>query len=404
MRVSTNQMQLTAISSMIDRQSDLSHTQLQVATGKRVVNPSDDPVASASLLNLEQSRSQTERFQVNADAARARLSIEEGILSSVTEQIHRVRELAIHANNSHITTEDRSYIAKEVRHILDEIIALANSTDNNNQYLFSGNQGKTKPFSTTATGVRYDGDGGQRLLQVGSGRRVADADPGNEVFMNIMNGNGDFYAQEDIHTGSGVIHSGTVVDRLLLTQHDYTITYSDTTGDTIADEFVVVDNVTGGIVLGPSPYVEGDAVSFDGIQVTVQGAPADGDTFTITPSVEQSLFTTLNDLIQTMERPATGDTSGARMINGINRALYDLDQSLDNILNTRAAVGARLNAIDDQSANNENFILQVEESISVLNDLDYAEAISRLNLQMAGLEASQKAYTRIQGLSLFNYI
>lgn len=404
MRISTNQMQLSAVNAMLDRQSELSHTQLQVATGKRVVKPSDDPVASASILSLQQSRAQTERYQLNADAARARLSIEEGVLTGVTDQIHRVRELAVYANNTHITNSDRESLAQELRQILDEVLGLANTTDNNNQYLFSGNQGATQPFSQTSGTFQYAGDGGQRLLQVGPSRRVADSDPGSEVFMNIKNGNGTFRTQEGVHNGSGVIDAGSVVDNTAYTGHDYTITFADNDADGIADEFSVVDDVSGATVLGPATYTEGASITFDGIQLEISGAPADGDTFTVTPSSEQDLFTTINNLIQTLETPVVDDNSQARLNNAINRTLVDLDQSLDHILNVRSDVGARLNAIDDQVNNNENFLLQVDESISVLNDLDYAEAISRLNLQLTGLQASQQAFTRVQGLSLFNYL
>lgn len=404
MRISTNQMQLSAVSSILDQQSKLSHTQMQVATGKRIVKPSDDPVASAAILSLQQSRSQTERYLVNADAAKARLSIEEGALGGVTEQLQRVRELAVYGNNSHISNSDRTSLAKELRQILDEVLGLANSTDNNGQYLFAGNQGLTMPFSQTATGFSYDGDGGQRFLQIGPSRRVADSDPGNEVFMNVLNGNGVFRSSEGVHTGTGVIDAGSVVDKSLYTGHDYTITFVDNNGDTVADEYTVVDNISGAIVLGPAAYSDGSAITFDGIQVSVRGTPNDADTFIVTPSTEQDIFSTISNLITAFETPVTGDNTQAKLGNAVNRSLVDLDQSLANVLNVRADIGARLNAVDDQNNNSENFLLQVDESISTLNDLDYAEAISRLNLQLVGLEASQKAFTRVQDLSLFNYI
>jgi flagellar hook-associated protein 3 FlgL len=404
MRISTNQMQLSAVGSILDQQSKLNHTQMQVATGKRVVNPSDDPVASAAVLSLQQSKSQTERYVVNADAAKARLSIEEGTLTGVTEQLQRVRELAIYGNNSHISNSDRESMAKELRQILDEVMGLANSTDNNGQYLFAGNQGNTTPFSQTPTGFQYNGDSGQRFLQIGPSRRVADADPGNEVFMNVLNGNGVFRTSEGVHLGTGVIDAGSVVDKSLYIGHNYTINFADNNGDTIADEYTVVDNISGATVVAATPYTSGASIAFDGIQVSVSGAPNDADTFTITPSSEQDIFSTINNLITAFETPVTDESSQAKLNNAVNRNLVDLDQSLANVLNIRADIGARLNAVDDQNNNSENFLLQVDESISVLSDLDYAEAISRLNLQLVGLEASQKAFTRVQNLSLFNYI
>jgi flagellar hook-associated protein 3 FlgL len=88
----------------------------------------------------------------------------------------------------------------------------------------------------------------------------------------------------------------------------------------------------------------------------------------------------------------------------VNRTLADLDQALENVYGIRAQIGARLNGIDNQKDNNENLILQVDESLSVLNDLDYAEAISRLKRQLVGLQAAQESYAKVEGLSLFDYI
>lgn len=70
----------------------------------------------------------------------------------------------------------------------------------------------------------------------------------------------------------------------------------------------------------------------------------------------------------------------------------------------RATVGARLNAVDAQKDVNDGFKLQVQETLSKLQDLDYAEAVSRLNLQLTGLQAAQQSFLKIQGLSLFNFL
>ena len=81
-----------------------------------------------------------------------------------------------------------------------------------------------------------------------------------------------------------------------------------------------------------------------------------------------------------------------------------LDQALDQILTARANVGARLNALDQQQELNRDFILDVQTTLSDVQDLDFADAISRLNVQTAALQAAQQAYIRVQNLSLFNFL
>jgi flagellar hook-associated protein 3 FlgL len=77
---------------------------------------------------------------------------------------------------------------------------------------------------------------------------------------------------------------------------------------------------------------------------------------------------------------------------------------MDQVLAARTRIGTRLNAIDQQRAVNEATIASLETNISQLKDLDYAEAITRLNAQSVGLEAAQQSYVRVQGLSLFNFL
>ena len=81
-----------------------------------------------------------------------------------------------------------------------------------------------------------------------------------------------------------------------------------------------------------------------------------------------------------------------------------MDQSIGKILEIRANVGARLNTVDKQIEINASFTLQLKTTLSEIRDLDFSEAVTKLNLRLVGLQAAQNAYTRVQGLSLFNYL
>ena len=74
MRISTSWAQQTAVNSMLDQQSRLQQTQMQLSTGKKILTPSDDPAAAARIIDLNQSIKQTEQYQSNINAARQRLS------------------------------------------------------------------------------------------------------------------------------------------------------------------------------------------------------------------------------------------------------------------------------------------------------------------------------------------
>lgn len=403
MRISTSQLHRAAVSAMLDQQAEISRTQEQLATGRRILRPSDDPAGSARILGLQEAQSTTEQYQENAQMARSRLGLEEASLVSVGNILQRVRELAIQGNNDTLSSEDRDSIAQEVRRQLDGLLALANTRDANNEYIFAGYQGFTQPFSATAAGgFNYAGDDGQRFLQVGPSRQMAIGDSGTEVFRAIKNGNGTFTTNSNpANNGSGVIDPGTVDGSFVADTYTIAFTQALPT-DPITYS---VTGVTSGVVIAAgTPYSDGADISFNGVRLRISGTPADGDSFTVSPSVNQDLFTTVQNLAQTLENGAGDAASRAQFRNAMNRFLADVDQGMENILAVRSRVGARLNALDEQQNLNEDFLLQIQSTISQIRDLDYAEAASRMNLQLIGLEAAQQTFVRVQGLSLFNYL
>ncbi len=398
MRISTSQMHFSATNALLDQQSKLSRTQLQVATGRRILTPADDPVASATLLDLKQTRELTARFQLNADAARARLALEESTLGAVSDALVRVRELAVQGNNDTLSDTDRRSLAQEVRQIVDQLLGLANTRDNNGDYLFAGHQGNVRPFAANSSGgFDYYGDDGTRMIAIGPGREVQDADSGTAVFRAIRNGNGTFATADGAgNTGTGIIDAGTATPAFV--PDTYTITFTQAL-PTDPITYQVDGAASGNVIPAGTPYVEGAEISFNGVVVSITGTPADGDTFTVSPAANQDLFTTVQNLAVALE-----DTDATARHNAINRVLADLDQAEENITNVRTSVGARLNAIDAQVRNNEDQILALDETLSLIGDLDYAEAVSRLNLQLTGLQAAQQAFIRVQNLSLFNFL
>ncbi|MBK6618235.1 MAG: flagellar hook-associated protein FlgL [Nitrosomonas sp.] len=402
MRVSTNTLFDQGTKSMLQQQNSLFKLQQQISTGKRIVTPSDDPIGAARAHELTQAASLNTQYAENRQRAGDSLKLVESTLGGVTNLIQNVQSLAVAAGNPVLSDSDRSNMATELRGRFEELLGLANATDDEGNYLFSGFQGKTQPFVQVAGGVEYKGDQGQRLAQVSASRQLPVSETGLAIFEQIRNGNGTFVtAAKDSNTGSGVINAGSVSDAASLTGNNYEISFKVNAGVTTFD----VTNVTTGAVLSSSnPYSSGEAISFEGLQFAIKGAPADGDTFTVHPSRHESLFVTINNFITALETPATGSTGNAKLTNSMNTALQNLDHALTNVLGTRAAAGARLQEIDSLQQAGEDTAVQYQQSLSRLQDLDFAQAISDLTRQQALLEAAQQSFIRISGLSLFNKI
>lgn len=404
MRISSNTLFDSNVAAMGQQQTRLQQTQEQIASGRKILTASDDPVAAARALEITQSDAVNTQHASNRGAARHTLSLAESTLQSVTELIQDVRTTTVNAGNGSLSNGDRAALANGLRGRLQELTGLANSTDGAGNYLFAGFQSMTKPFVDTAAGMGYFGDDGQRLIQVSTGQQMASSNSGADIFMRIKNGNGTFLTQAAAsNTGTGLVSTGSVGNPALLTGNSYSVAFSVVAGITT---YSVTNTTTATVLSVGNPYVSGQAISFAGMQFDIQGAPANGDAFTVSPSSNESLFKTISDLIGALSTsvpaPAAGGMTG--LANSLSRGLNHLDNALNNILTTRSSLGLRLNEIDTLQTTGENLGLQLKQVLSELQDLDYSKAISELNMQQMQLQAAQQSFAKVQDLSLFKYI
>lgn len=184
MRISTNSIFETGTARLNELQAALDKTMKQVSTGRRVLTPSDDPIASARALNVSQSQSINSQYSVNRRNAESALSLAESTLAGVTEALQDAKTLVVTAGNGSFSDNDRKSVALELRSRFDQLLALANTADGSGNYLFSGYAIGTAPYVKTANGAQYQGDQGQRLLQVDASRRMATSDNGEAIFQN----------------------------------------------------------------------------------------------------------------------------------------------------------------------------------------------------------------------------
>lgn len=402
MRVSTQTIHETGTNLMLQNQGSLVKTQQQLSTGKRILTPSDDPIAAAQALNVTQAALLNKQFSVNRASASSSLGLEENVLKQVTSILQSVHSSAVYAGNSTLTDVDKKILATELRGKFDSLVGVANATDENGQFLFSGYQASTKPFVQTGLNVQYAGDQGQRMNQVGSVRQLAVGDSGTDVFERIRNGNGVFSTAADpLNNGTGIIDKGSVTVPANLTGANYEINFTVAAGVTTYD---IVNVTTGSAVSSGNLYTSDSAISFDGIQLSITGDPANGDKFTVSPSSNQSIFETVSDLITALETPSSGQPGSTRLSNSLNTALQNINNSLEHVLTKQSAIGARINEIDSLESAGDDQNIQFEKLLSDLQDADLSKVISDFQRQQLYLQAAQQSYIKISGLSLFNYI
>ena len=182
MRISTTSFYENASGKISDLQSALATKQTQLASGKRILTPADDPVAAAAALEVSQADAVNTQFAANRGTAKNALSLQESTLGRYTDLLQNVKTLSVAAGNAALDDTQRKYLATQLQGNLDDMIGIANTRDSSGNYIFSGFQSTVQPFVQTAAGVAYAGDQGQRQLQVSTSRQLSINDTGDAIF------------------------------------------------------------------------------------------------------------------------------------------------------------------------------------------------------------------------------
>jgi flagellar hook-associated protein 3 FlgL len=405
MRVTQMLNQQQFLSSLDDLQSTISQNMNQTSSGVAFTLPSQDPIAAGNVNTYNQALAQSQQYTTDANSAQTSLNTEDSTLSQVTTQLQSLRSLALEANSGTQSSGDLTAIAAQAAQIQSGLVALANTQDGNGNYLFSGFATQTQPFTSTATGASYLGDQGQQQIQIAAGQTIAAGDSGDAVFQQIKTGNGSFaVAAGTGNTGFGVV-GATTVSGTAYAGHTYAISFSTPTTYSITDTAPGPGGVVTTTPGAPATltYASGQPIIYGGVSVTLTGAPAAGDTFAVTPSANQSVFTTVQNLINAITS-AAGSNSKIPLNNAVAVGINNLDQALSHTSTVQANVGGRVNAITTQLSVATSQQTQLQKSISSLQGLDYASAITTLQSENTTLSASMQAYTQTQGLTLFKYL
>ncbi|WP_428945822.1 flagellar hook-associated protein FlgL [Pantoea sp. FN060301] len=158
----------------------------QLSSGKRVVNPSDDPVAAAQAVVLSQAQAETDQFKTARSFATTAVSQEETNLTQVVSVIQDAQTAIVAAANGTLSDDDRASYATQLTGLRDQLLNLANATDGNGRYMFAGYKSDTAPFVKDANGdVTYNGGDTSISQKVDANRTMVTSHTGKEVFMAI---------------------------------------------------------------------------------------------------------------------------------------------------------------------------------------------------------------------------
>lgn len=406
MRISTTTIFQNGGGRISDLQVALNRTQQQIAAGRRILSPSDDPIGSARALVISQSDAVNDQYATNRKNAINTLSVAENTLGNVTNVLHNVKTLMVSAGNGVLSDQERSFIANELQGNLDQLLGLANSTDGTEAYLFSGFSSTVAPYTKTQGGAAYNGDQGVRSIQVDTSRQIPISEAGNAIFGNIRTSANQFnIVPNPSNTGTATTAVAINVPTTAnLTGNNYEVSF-DATGL----NFSVRNTTTGNTVVPSTAYTNPITVTVDGMDITVangtgpSAAPGPNDKYTIQPG-NQNIFETLTDVINALRTSATTSQGKVDLNWRLNQANSNVDKSLSNVLTARTNFGTSLKELDELNSAGDSLGLIYKQELSDIQDLDYAKAITELNQNQVVLQAAQQSFVKATSLSLFSYM
>jgi flagellar hook-associated protein 3 FlgL len=400
LRISTYMMFQNGEQAISSAQTQLMQTELQLSSGKQINSPSDNPIGAANVASLDSTLAQLTQFQSNQNQAQLQLNQAGSAMSSLVNLVQSAQQTLVQAGDGSYSDSQRQALAQQLQGDLNQMVGLANSSDGQGGYLFAGSQQSAPPFSQVGNNVTYGGDSTLQSVQVSQNRQLQIKFSGDDIFQKIKPGNGSFVtAAGASNTGTGIIDTGSVTNPSALTGDNYTISFS--TGGS-GTTYQVQDTTKSRTVTSGS-YTSPAAISFDGLQVNVTGAPANGDSFSVAPASYQSIFTTMGNAIAALQQPAGTPAATAQLQTSVGSALSSMGQALDHLTLKQAEVGDQLQQLNSYSSLNSDRTTQANSALSSIQDVDYAKAASLMAQQQTTYQAALQSYSTVSRLSLFNY-
>ncbi|MDX1678391.1 flagellar hook-associated protein FlgL [Arsukibacterium sp.] len=410
MRLSFNMKFNAGLDGILNTQQKMNRAQDQLTRQTRILTPADDPAASAKVLGLNQNLEQTAQYQSNSVLLKNNLALEETVLSNIRTSIDRARVLTIASANGTYTSQDKQAVAQELKNIQTELFDLMNTRNAEGGYIFSGFQDSNQSFVlNSATGVyEFKGDDGQKALQISPTITLPGNDSGKAIFENV---------DARFKTSAAMIVAGgaTSAQVSVTNQSQFDAFYQQT-----YDRLTPVNNNFNVVLTAPSTYeiqqngnplvppvtgtfIPDAPIEFNGLTIKIGGAaavPGRVD-FSLQAPQKKNILTTLGEFVSALENPALAD---AAFDEAISDTLTQVTSAASKVDTTMSSIGGRINVLDSVFLTNEDLTINNKAYRAELAEVDYAAALTEITKQEIALEAISSTFTRVSGVSLFDYL
>lgn len=400
MRITTNMMYnrgLSSLSAAAERQNTAYE---QLYSGDKFKTAGQDPSGMSQKMALTKEIDLFQQYGVNGSLLENSLGHEETILSSLNDAMLSAQTLMQKSNDSALSQADRESVAKELEGLQQQMFDLMNSKNSQGEYIFGGNQSKTQPFVKDPSGnYVFQGDTGQREIQVSSTVRIPANDSGLDLFETVPTRRTARADTADIQVKVGAQGQ---FDNFYRTNYDSALASNKYTVTTVAgapDSYQITD--VGGNVLQNGDYVAGEDINFNGLTLNLSQNAGTVQEFSLDQPKNDNILNGISDFIGALRDPNLSNDDFQLRSQDAQAHLSNARQRMDTGL---GALGGRMNSLEQVMSSNTGLDTLNQQARAKVSEIDLYEVISTLSKENAAMSASQQAFSNISKLTLFDYI
>jgi flagellar hook-associated protein 3 FlgL len=395
--------------SLAAQEAQINTLQQQISSGLAVQTPDQNPAAYETGALGNDQVSQLNNDNTTQASIQAQLGSVSNAYTSTSSLLDNVQSIIEQALNGTTNAQNMNALAGQVQSASQQMLSIANTTSSNGTYLFGGSRGGLEPFQANSNGdIVYFGDGGSSQATIAQ-NQTAGAIANGDVFVSTLSGDGvSNVTAASTNTGSGQVLQQGVVNAAAANafqQGSNAITVSfgtDSSGATTYTATQGGSTISSGAVASSS--TGGTTVQLAGVDYAISGSPASGDSFTISPSRPQSVFSLLKTVATALTSAASTPAQVAQTNQLLNQSLAGLTQYQQAVTTAQAQNGVTLQAISTAAAGNTSQSTEAQTNVTNATAVNTPVAIASLDQTLTALQAAMKTFGTVQSLSLFNYI
>ena len=417
MQISTNEFLLGSLSDILAQQENVNKLNREISTGQTLLTPSDNPGAAGQVVGLSNQVGTLNYDTANGQAATQTLQSGVSALQQVTTLLEQLQQTVTAAANGTTTPANRQSDISAAQGLLQQLVQLANTQGSNGGYLFAGSKSNAQAFSALPSGqVVFNGDASTNQVQIAPSLNVTSSISGQGIFMNVPAGtSGVAVSASGSNTGTayalaqGVTNVSQVTAAALAgTQYDISfsgsgtsLTYQVTSGHGTPGSAGYT--ASSGVIASGS-YTVGSGIAFAGIEVQVSGTPAAGDNFVVQPGASTNVFQTVQDFITSLGMTQGNGAQTAQAQQAMQNVLSQIVNAQTNVLSAQATLGTSLSQITTVSQQTSSQNAGANTVISNLQSANLPQVLANYSESLTSLQAAELSFSKVQDLSLFQYI